>query len=257
MIKNTFDNEKIISAIKNKEVYPVYQPIRHISENSGKFKKFEVLARLCIGGNFVPPIIFIDIAKNNGLYKEITKRIVEVSFEYFYNLKINKTFENFKFSINIQMKDIESEEIIEFISEKLKKFDLATNLIFELTEEDCITGDNEIFKTKKFINIFKAMGCEFALDDFGNGYSTFSPLIHFDLDYLKFDKILVKNLFNEPKQFYICDLLVDFAKRNNLKIVAEFVECIKHEKALEAIGVEYYQGFLYEEKPCENIDKFI
>ena len=120
-----------------------------------------------------------------------------------------------------------------------------------------LTDNNKVEKTKKFINVFKEKGCEFALDDFGNGYSTFSPLIHFDLDYLKFDKILVENLFDEPKQFYICDLLIDFAKRNNLKIVAEYVKCKRHEKTLEAIGVEYYQGFLYEDNPCGNIDKFI
>jgi EAL domain-containing protein (putative c-di-GMP-specific phosphodiesterase class I) len=257
MIKNDLITEKIVNAIKNKEVYPVYQPIRHISENNGKFKKFEVLARLCVDGNLISPPQFISIAKDNNLYEEITKQIVKVSFDYFYNLKVKKSLENFKFSINIQMLDIESQEVIEFISEKLSKFDLADNLIFELTEEDFLTDSDKIEKTKKFITIFKEKGCEFALDDFGNGYSTFSPLIHFNLDYLKFDKILVKNLFDEPKQFYICDLLVDFAKRNNLKIVAEYVECKKHEKALEAIGVEYYQGFLYEKNLCKNIDKFI
>lgn len=251
------ETEKIVNAIKNNEVYPVYQPIRHISENSGKFRKFEVLARLSIDGEIISPLKFINVAKNYNLYEEITKQIVERSFNYFYNLKNSKSFENFKFSINIQMKDIESQEVIDFISEKLKEFKLANNLIFELTEEDFLTDNNKVEKTKKFINVFKEKGCEFALDDFGNGYSTFSPLIHFDLDYLKFDKILVENLFDEPKQFYICDLLIDFAKRNNLKIVAEYVKCKRHEKTLEAIGVEYYQGFLYEDNPCGNIDKFI
>lgn len=250
-------NNKIVNAIKNNEVYPVYQPIRHISENDGKFKKFEVLARLSIDGKSVPPPEFIKVAKDNSLYEEITKQIVEKSFSYFHDLKANKSFANFKFSINIQIKDIESIDVIDYISEKLDEFDLSNNLIFELTEEDFLTNFNQIEKTKNFITIFKEKGCEFALDDFGNGYSTFSPLIHFDLDYLKFDKILVENLFDKPKQFYICDLLIDFAKRNNLKIVAEYVKCKKHEKALEAIGVEYYQGFLYEDSPCGNIDKFI
>lgn len=203
------------------------------------------------------PQEFIDVAKKNDVYVEITKQIVEKSFSYFHDLKANKSFANFKFSINIQIKDIESIDVIDYISEKLDEFDLSNNLIFELTEEDFLTNSSQIEKTKNFITIFKEKGCEFALDDFGNGYSTFSPLIHFDLDYLKFDKILVENLFDKPKQFYICDLLIDFAKRNNLKIVAEYVKCKKHEKALEAIGVEYYQGFLYEDSPCGNIDKFI
>lgn len=250
-------NNKIVNAIKNKEVYPVYQPIRHITENNGKFRKFEVLARLSIDGKLVSPQEFIDVAKKNDVYVEITKQIVEKSFSYFHDLKANKSFANFKFSINIQIKDIESIDVIDYISEKLDEFDLSNNLIFELTEEDFLTNSSQIEKTKNFITIFKEKGCEFALDDFGNGYSTFSPLIHFDLDYLKFDKILVENLFDKPKQFYICDLLIDFAKRNNLKIVAEYVKCKKHEKALEAIGVEYYQGFLYEDSPCGNIDKFI
>ena len=49
------------------------------------------------------------------------------------------------------MKDIESQEVIDFISEKLKEFKLANNLIFELTEEDFLTDNNKVEKTKKFI----------------------------------------------------------------------------------------------------------
>ena len=63
------ETEKIVNAIKNNEVYPVYQPIRHISENSGKFRKFEVLARLSIDGEIISPLKFINVAKNYNLYE--------------------------------------------------------------------------------------------------------------------------------------------------------------------------------------------
>lgn len=135
-------------------------------------------------------------------------------------------------------------ETVEFIKKNLKEFDLSNTIIFELSEENALTNENSI-KTKEFINIFKDMGCEFALDDFGTGYSSFHPLLEFDFDYIKFDAVLVKNLYENPKNYYICDMLVEFSNRVGLRTIAEYVEDKSHEKALEMIGVEFYQGYNY------------
>jgi EAL domain-containing protein (putative c-di-GMP-specific phosphodiesterase class I) len=153
------------------------------------------------------------------------------------------------------MDDIKNEDSIKLIIDLIAKYDIAKNIIFELSEKNSLVGD-DIDKTKEFINIFKGIGSEFALDDFGTGYSSFHPLIEFDFDYIKFDQVLIENIYKEPKKYYLCDLLIDFSRRNNLKTIAEYVEDERHEKALEVIGIEYFQGYKYS-KPVKDIDSFI
>ena len=220
-MSNTILTQTIQTAIKNNKIVPFYQVIRRKDDEINQYTKFEVLAR--INDTFEEaskPFIFIEIAKKLNLYHEIQQQIIEKSLQDI--LEFKKTNSNLKFSINIQMDDINNDQTIQFLEDKLKCSGLAQNIVFELSEEDALT-EAKGKKTKQFIEKFKQIGCEFALDDFGTGYSSFHPLIEFEFDYLKFDKVLVENLYKEPKKYYICDMLVEFSKRTNLKVIAEYV----------------------------------
>jgi diguanylate cyclase (GGDEF)-like protein len=84
-------------AIKNNKIIPYFQPIVEIK--TGKIVKYEVLARIDNNGKIESIFPYLEIAKENRLYSEITKSIISKSFEIFYN-------KNISFSINLSIEDI-------------------------------------------------------------------------------------------------------------------------------------------------------
>lgn len=236
-----YKKEEIIAAIKDNKITPHYQIIKNISNENEK--KYEVLARLELNeGEYLSPYFFINLSKEKNVYDQVTKNIINKSFDYIKSL--NEP--DIKFSINIQVEDIQSTKTCDFLEKKLKETNLYKNLIIELSEENSLTGDQKD-STLKFIKKFKGFGIEFALDDFGTGYSTFDPLLNFDFDYIKLDRILIEDIHLDPKKFYTTDMICEFSKRTKLKVIAEFVEKEEIKLALEALDINYLQGYYYGE----------
>jgi len=235
---------KVLNALEN-NIYPVYQPIREKNNNSKKFTKYEVLARLDIDKSLLKyDTEFINISKKYNYYYKVTHNIIKKSFKFLDKLKKIHPDKHFEFAINIQMDDIKDQNTIDFLHTNLDKYSLSSNITLELSEEDSLTNENENL-TRNFIKKFKEIGTKFSLDDFGTGYSTFHPLIAFEFDYIKLDMILVKDIYKDPKKYYICDVIKEFAQRNDMYVVAEYVENKRHEKALEAIEIDFFQGYRY------------
>ena len=76
------------------------------------------------------------------------------------------------------------------------------------------------------------MGARIAIDDFGTGYSNFEHLLRLDVDYIKIDGSLIKNIVTDDKHRLIVETIVSFARRIGIKTVAEFVS---DEKILQTI----------------------
>lgn len=223
----------IVAAIQNNQITIAKQGIKQRGRK--EIKKYEVLARLKIGDKKISPEDFILYARENGVYDCITRRVVELSFKHFDVMGDDIE----KFSINLSFDDISSVKTQQFLRDELKKYNLHSKIIFELTEDAELTKSGA---TKSFMDEFKGLGCEFALDDFGKGYATFDPLLNLDFDYIKLDKLIIANFLSTPKLYYTIDMLSQFSKRLKYKTVAEFVQKDMI-PALEAMEIDYLQGF--------------
>lgn len=118
-----------------------------------------------------------------------------------------------------------------------------SQLVFEITETAALS---EIDVTLRFIRRLREMGCRFALDDFGAGFSSFYYLKQFDVDYLKIDGSFVRDLANDSGSRLFVKALNDVAQGLNKQVIAEWVEEPAVRDLLMQMGTQYGQGFLFQ-----------
>jgi len=240
---NIIWTKKLKEAITNSMLQPYYQPIMEIK--SGKIAKYEALARLIDEtGAPIAPRSFLSVAKKSKLYPYLTKAIVEHTFIAFEDTE-------FEFAINISVEDIEDEVTRDFIYEKLSKYPNPTNAIFEITESEGIENFTEVLK---FIRCVKTIGAKIAIDDFGSGYSNFAYLLKLQVDYIKIDASIIKNITIDRNSYIITKTIVDFCSQMGIKTVAEFVCDKEILDAVAELGVDYAQGY-YIGEPLKEIKK--
>jgi len=226
MVKKAIDNFKIIS---------YFQPI--INNKTKEIEKYESLVRLVNeDGEVLSPFSFLDIAKKGKYYAQITHLVLENSFNALKNT-------NMDISINLSALDIEkplTREKLHTLLEKNKED--AKRIVFELLEDEKIK-DFELIK--KFIKEIKSYGAKIAIDDFGAGYSNFERLLNYQPDILKIDGSLVKNIETNSYSLSVVKTIVAFAKEQNIKIIAEYVENENIYNILYSLGVDYSQGYYF------------
>ncbi len=224
------------SAIDNSNVLPYFQAI--VNTKTSKIEKYECLARLIDeNGKILSPIIFIPIAKNIKVYTEVTKTIIDKSFE---------TFEDseYEFSINLSIEDIMSSKIFNFIIDKLKTSKASSRVTFEILESDAI---EDFKKVDRFISEAKRYGAKIAIDDFGSGYSNFAYLTKMSVDFIKIDGSIIKDMDVDKSSLLVVETIVDFAKKLGIKTVAEYVHSSTIMAKVKELGIDYAQGFYLDE----------
>ncbi len=105
------------------------------------------------------------------------------------------------------------------------------------------------------ISKIRALGCHFALDDFGAGFCSFNYLKKFPVDYVKIDGQFIQNLINDETDRVLVRSMCEIANRLGKKTVAEYIENPRLIDVLREIGINYGQGFVLgkpEEKLLQN-----
>jgi len=221
------------SALEDGRIQPYFQPIMDIS--TGRVEKFEALVRLIDEtGAPVAPYAFLSVAKKSKLYPQLTRTMVERTFRAF-------ELTSFEFAINLSVEDIEDEVTRAFIYEKLKNYPKQKRVIFEITESEGIENFAEV---SDFIKIVKSIGAKIAIDDFGSGYSNFAYLMKMEVDYIKIDASIIKNIAIDKNSYIITKTIVDFCKQIGIQTVAEFVCEQEILDTITKLGVDYAQGYL-------------
>jgi EAL domain-containing protein (putative c-di-GMP-specific phosphodiesterase class I) len=125
------------------------------------------------------------------------------------------------------------------------------NIVFEITERETVKSFSLL---EKFVQNLKLEGFNFAIDDFGSGFSSFHYIKRFPIDYIKIDGDFIVNIDKDKKDLAFVKSIVSLAKELEVKTVAEFVETKESLQFLKEIDIDYGQGF-YLGKPDEQITK--
>ena len=156
-------------------------------------------------------------------------------------------------SINLSGYSVSNDRVLNFITERLRASEfIASKIIFEMTETVFM---NNLVPVQGFIEIVRALGCRFSLDDFGSGYSSFAYLKNLHVDYLKIDGAFVRDLDTSPKDLAMVKAMHEIGHALGLETIAEYVENNTIFQKLSEIGVDYAQGYDIEmPKPLSSLN---
>ena len=157
-------------------------------------------------------------------------------------------------SINLSAKSIASPDLIDYLSNITKEYNINPNKIeFELTEHSLIF---DIDWSKEVIGKLKHLGFGIALDDFGTRYSSLNYLSTIPFDSLKIDKSYIDKIVDTDKSRVIVEQIIDLAHNLGLTTVAEGIEENEQLDILKKLDCDYGQGYLLD-KPLELEDLII
>ena len=213
-----------------------FQGIRNNA--TGKIEKFEVLLRIEENGDVISPYVFLDAAKLSGMLPEITKQVICKSFAVMQHRSES-------FSLNITEDDLSQDYLVGYLQNRLKRYDIdPKRVILEILEGVSVSGKKNHIKQLKAL---KEMGIKLAIDDFGAEYSNFERLLELDIDFLKIDAKYIKSIDQDKKSYEIVKAISAFAKKLDIECVAEFVHSEVVQQKVEELGIEYSQGFYFDE----------
>ena len=240
--------ESVKKAIFDKQIVPFYQPI---VDKNGNIIKYEALMRIRKEEgsriNYISPIYFLDTAIKTKQYEALSTEMLRQVFEA---LEAN---EDKTFSINVSYYDIKEIGLLNIIKGFIesKNSTICSRLIIELLETSNIA---ECEYSSEFLNLAKQAGIKIAIDDFGTGYSNFSHILNVEPDYLKIDGSLIKNIHRDENSLALVKAIVEFSKKLNIKLIAEFVHNKEVFNVVKELGIDEFQGYYFgEPKPLEEL----
>ena len=148
-----------------------------------------------------------------------------------------------RISVNISMNTVGDAAWTQILERGCKHNpEIADRLIIELTEATPIHDPEFV---AYFIEKGHKLGCSFAIDDFGSGYTGFSHFRKYKFDMVKIDGQFISDLPNNRDNQVLVAALVMIAKQFDMFTVAEFVETAEESALVQKLGIDAMQGFYY------------
>ncbi len=236
-------------AIEKNKITLMFQPIVDVSKK--KIFKYEVLTRIVgSNGREINPGEFLDVIKGTTLFTDFNTKVLEKAVEFL------RKYPDIELSINFSPVDIIGGAVARKIREINDK-----NVLKRLTLEILETEDiYDYEKFKENIAFIKLVGCKIAIDDFGKGYSNFKHLIELNVDYLKIDGDIVKEVKEDNRALILISAIKDFADSAGIEVICEHVSNKEIYGILKKLDIKYMQGYLFGKPvniPQKEIELFI
>lgn len=222
-------------AIEENRLLLHFQPVMHIA--SGEIVHYEALVRLDLAdrgivfpGEFLPAL---ELAGEMPLLDhQVIRQAIAALAEHSSLPRV---------AINLSAQAFRDEELVPLVEETLRTSNVQPQrVIFELTESASISN---ITAAQRMISRLNDLGCEFAVDDFGTGFSTFGFLKQFPADFIKVDGSFITNLDRNPIDQVLVRSISEVARALNKKTVAEFVHNETILDMVKELGIDYAQGY--------------
>ena len=219
---NPFNNHRwkkdLNSAIKNDEMYMMYQP----KFMGGLIIGYEALCRWehPIFG-MIPPDLFIEEAEETGFILDVGRFAVTNACQLVSFLKELEISVSVAVNVSpLQLRGANGSDLINYVKVQADTLNIDhRSIILEITEGREIDRTDVLNALKEA----KVAGFRLSLDDFGTGYSAYSVFNKLDIDQLKIDRCFVNAIGNERGNIII-ESIIKLAQKLGMEVVAEGVE---------------------------------
>jgi len=214
------------------------QPI--VNVKTGDMGQFELLLRLRDPfGELISPAAFLPAAERYDLIGAIDRWVVSRSIAML--AAENRRGRRLTFEVNISGRSTGDPDLLALIEGELRTHEVdPAQVIFEITETTAVAN---IPRAQEFANRLAALGCRFALDDFGAAFASFYYLKHLPFDYLKIDGEFIRGCVTDRTDQLVIQAVVDIARGLGKRTVAEMVGDEETLNLVRDLGVDYVQGF--------------
>ena len=217
------------------------QPILPLSHDEGGQLHFEVLLRMTGDDGLLRSAgRVIRATERYGLMASIDRWVVRHTLETL-RAQPSEVLDRVQLcSINLSGGSLHDRTLLEYVQQQLAAARIPPRLLcFEITETAAV--DN-LEQARWFIGELSAIGCRFALDDFGSGLASYGYIKDLPVDFLKISGEFVENIASSPLDRALVESINQIGKVLGIATVAEAVSSQAALEAVLTIGVDYAQG---------------
>lgn len=232
--------ERIHDAVQREDMVLYAQTIRAVDAPLAP-PHFEILLRLRdAAGKLVAPGTFIPVAERYHMMPEIDRAVIRATLA---QLARHQACGGGTVSANINLsgQSLYDPEFFDFIVKTIRETQIPpTWLCFEITETAAIAN---LSSALALVTGLRQLGCQFALDDFGSGLSSFGYLKNLRVDYIKIDGLFVKHIGEDPIDRAMVRSINEMAHVMGIRTIAEYVETDAILSELRTVRVDFAQGY--------------
>ena len=235
--------QRLQGALRDNKFELYFQPIMHARPDGVRGPALEVFVRLEgeNGQPSTPPAEFMRAAERYRLMPHIDRWVVQTVLSALGRGGM-KLPPGRSVAINIAGQTLGDSDFLEFVVDCFDHTGANPgDICFEVTESAVVAN---LDHAQRFIAVLHGMGCEFALDDFGSGLSSFSTLRTLPMDYLKIDGSFIHNLAGDSVNQAMVAAMIELSKSLNFRVVAEQVEDQLSLDTVTDMGIDFVQGFV-------------
>ncbi|MBB3659196.1 diguanylate cyclase (GGDEF)-like protein/PAS domain S-box-containing protein [Rhizobium sp. BK650] len=247
--------QTVEQALAEHRMLPHYQPLVRCAD--GQVWAFEALVRMQRSdGPIVPAAHFHEAFADSGVSHHITTQMLENVATDIRNW-VDRGLEFGRVALNVGASDfmrgdLESRIVTAFTSRGIP----LDKLVLEVTETVFLQGLEDTVATT--LQRLRRKGLAVALDDFGTGYASLTHLRSLPVDIIKIDKSFIDTMFENESSLAIIELVLNLARKLQMKVTAEGVETHRQAMRLLEMGCTTLQGYLFS-KPMagENVGEYL
>ncbi|HKT64061.1 MAG TPA: EAL domain-containing protein [Burkholderia sp.] len=227
----------VSQALKRNEFHVVYQPI--VDVDTRRTVGVEALLRWHHPKwGAISPAVFVPQVESSAILPKVTEFVLRTAVSELTDIVPSMPL---RIAINVAPKDLDRPHFVSVVEETIRQLPPGFTLVLEVTERMLLEKNA---RTTAMFAALRATGAKFAIDDFGTHHSNLDMLSRFPFDYVKIDRQFIAQLTTGNAG--LIEGIAAVAHHYDLKIIAEGVETEEQHRALQAVGIQYAQGYLYQ-----------
>lgn len=212
--------------------FMVYQPI--VEEGGRRTFGYEALLRSS-GPQLTTPGLLFGSAERLGRVRDVDRRVRRLVAQ-----QVHSAPDDAAIFVNLHALGLVDDELY---SEDAPLSRVSHRIVLEITERMSLDTVSDL---PDRIEALRQLGYRIAVDDLGAGYAGLTSFSELSPDIVKLDMSLIRGVDRDPRKRSLVRSMLTVCMRDlNTRVVCEGIETVAERDALEQLGADLMQGYLF------------